>query len=431
MNLARSQPVQTNDALLPVIELHDVPLPKAIDTLARLGDFNYMLDPALFPGFDADGKEAKERTVSFRLENVSANDVLVRLLSLHRLVLQEDSSSRIAIITRAGSSLTHILPIIHSATNEGLVPLVEFHDVPLSMAIENLARQAGINYLIDPALPPTARSDGSLAPDPTVGFYLKNVKASDVLIRMLCVYGFILMEDPVSNIAIITRANQNTNRLFMGMTDMAISFKYSQTNELIPLIQFSDVPITTAIENLARQEDVSYMLGHKLWSHWSGPSSGGIREPLLNIRLENVTAWNTLNRLLNLYGVVMVNNPVTHIWQVRGVDEPAYHLDAGLLGPDTNNADTHTNSPIPLIEFSNVSLQKALTALIRQDALPIVLDPQFLNERSDISQISLSLRWENTTAKQALLALCQNYDLDIVKDATTGALRIEPGPAWK
>ena len=32
------------------------------------------------------------------------------------------------------------------------IPLIEFQDVPLTVAIENLARQAGINYLLDPKI---------------------------------------------------------------------------------------------------------------------------------------------------------------------------------------------------------------------------------------------------------------------------------------
>ena len=32
------------------------------------------------------------------------------------------------------------------------IPLIQFQDVPLTTAIENLARQAGINYLLDPKI---------------------------------------------------------------------------------------------------------------------------------------------------------------------------------------------------------------------------------------------------------------------------------------
>src|SRR5262245_24330822 len=38
-----------------------------------------------------------------------------------------------------------------AGTNPGaVIPLIQFQDVPLTTAIENLARQAGINYILDP-----------------------------------------------------------------------------------------------------------------------------------------------------------------------------------------------------------------------------------------------------------------------------------------
>jgi hypothetical protein len=434
---AWGQLVQTNDTPQPVIELHDVPLHRAIDTLARQGDINYLFDPALFPRFDANGNEVKERTVNFRMENVSAKEVLMRLLNLYGLVMEETPVSRIAVITRAGSALTKQPPSLQTSTNEEpLIPLIEFGDVPMTTAIENLARQAGINYLIDPTVFPTRDAEGKIAGEPVIDFRSIRISAKDVLNRLLYVHKYVLMEDPASNIAIITHASQNTNQLFAGMTDMAIKYRgvFTNnvfTNEVIPLIQFSDVPITTAIENLARQEGVNYMLAYHLGRKWFGSGPGHTAEPLLNIRLENVTAWNTLNRILNLYNLVLIDNPITHIWNIRDANEQAYHFNASLLGLDPNLPPTNTNGIIAVIEFAQVPLHYALENLIRQSSLPIVLDPQLKDSRTDLSGISLSLRWESLTAKQAIVALCQNYDLNIVKDAATDGLRIEPGPAWK
>src|SRR5215510_14704436 len=33
---------------------------------------------------------------------------------------------------------------------DAIIPLIQFQDVPLTTAIDNLARQAGINYILDP-----------------------------------------------------------------------------------------------------------------------------------------------------------------------------------------------------------------------------------------------------------------------------------------
>src|SRR5712671_5287066 len=58
----------------------------------------------------------------------------------------------------------------------------------------------------------------------------------------------------------------------------------------IPLIQFQDVPITTAIENLARQANINYLLDPKI-GYGQPDANGQIKaEPNLSIRWENIPA---------------------------------------------------------------------------------------------------------------------------------------------
>ena len=75
----------------------------------------------------------------------------------------------------------------------------------------------------------------------------------------------------------------------------------------IPLIQFSDVPITTAIENLARQAGINYMLDPKI-GYGQPDQNGQVKpEPTLSIRWENITAENALLALLDNYGLQLVD----------------------------------------------------------------------------------------------------------------------------
>ena len=68
----------------------------------------------------------------------------------------------------------------------------------------------------------------------------------------------------------------------------------------IPQIKFSDVPITTAIENLARLAGINYMLDPKI-GYGLADANGQIKvEPTLSIRWENITAENALLALLEL-----------------------------------------------------------------------------------------------------------------------------------
>jgi type II secretory pathway component GspD/PulD (secretin) len=90
--------------------------------------------------------------------------------------------------------------------------------------------------------------------------------------------------------------------------------------ESIPLIQFSDVPITTAIEHLARQAGINYMLDPKI-GYGQPDASGQIKvEPTLSIRWENITAESALLALLDNYSLQLIVDKKTGIDRVTPKD---------------------------------------------------------------------------------------------------------------
>ncbi|HSY20194.1 MAG TPA: secretin N-terminal domain-containing protein, partial [Candidatus Acidoferrales bacterium] len=91
----------------------------------------------------------------------------------------------------------------------------------------------------------------------------------------------------------------------------------------IPLIQFSDVPITTAIENLARQASINYMLDPKI-GYGQPDATGQIKaEPTLSIRWENISAENALVALLDNYGLQLNRDKKTGIDRITMKDPTA------------------------------------------------------------------------------------------------------------
>jgi type II secretory pathway component HofQ len=94
------------------------------------------------------------------------------------------------------------------------------------------------------------------------------------------------------------------------------------TSPSIPLIQFQDVPLTTAIENLARQANINYLLDPKI-SYGQPEPNGQIKaEPNLSIRWENITAEHALIALLDNYGLQLVPNLKTKIYRIT-IKDPA------------------------------------------------------------------------------------------------------------
>lgn len=207
-----------------------------------------------------------------------------------------------------------------------------------------------------------------------------------------------------------------------------------QTEGNIPMIKMSDVPITTVIETLARQAEINYLLDPKLFNLPNDASGKVVREPQLTFTWTNVTAQAALDRVLKENGLVMVPDAFTTVTLITGTNHVAKIVDARLLA-STNAAAPATNGVVPQIRFSDVPLDVALKNLIEHENFKVVLDPK-LSDYVDPNDPTIqkfhnaplvSLRWENLTPKQAIVALCVAYNLVIVKDAATGVVRIQPG----
>ncbi len=86
-----------------------------------------------------------------------------------------------------------------------IIPLIVMDDVPLTDAIRNLARQAEINYMLDPSIGyGQVGADGKVTPQPSVSIRWENITAGQALTALLNNYSLQLVEDPKSKIARIT-----------------------------------------------------------------------------------------------------------------------------------------------------------------------------------------------------------------------------------
>lgn len=94
------------------------------------------------------------------------------------------------------------------------------------------------------------------------------------------------------------------------------------TGAIIPLIQFQDVPLTTAIDNLARQAGINYILDPKV-GYGQPDERGQLKtQPNISIRWENLSAEQALNALITTYGLQLVSDAKTGISRVT-VKDPA------------------------------------------------------------------------------------------------------------
>jgi type II secretory pathway component GspD/PulD (secretin) len=127
----------------------------------------------------------------------------VTLLAANEPAAPAETTAPAAADTTVAASTT----IQTNATAEagGAIPLIVMDDVPLTDAIKNLARQAGLNYILDPKVSfGSIGPDGKAVPQPNVSIRWENVSAAQALNALLGTYNLQLVEDPKSKIARVT-----------------------------------------------------------------------------------------------------------------------------------------------------------------------------------------------------------------------------------
>jgi hypothetical protein len=225
-------------------------------------------------------------------------------------------------------------------------------------------------------------------------------------------------------------------------TNSANSLASPTNNALLPSIVVDHAPITMAINYLARAAEINYILVPNLFPVTDSNGNVIEEEPVVTFRLKGVEASDVLERMLNLYKLVLIKDPVTTVARVARINQKVNFIDASLIGVDTNKVAEFTNGVVPSIVISKVPLDAALKTFIKQCTPKIELsgritgiadggnttNKEVFPDSRFVPMPEVSLDWKNLTAKQALIALCQDCDLDIVKDANTGVIQIIPKP---
>jgi type II secretory pathway component GspD/PulD (secretin) len=116
-----------------------------------------------------------------------------------------------------------------------IIPLIVMDEVPLNDAIKNLARQAGLNYMLDPRMnfgqPGT---DGRPAAQPTVSIRWENITAEQALMSLLGNYGLQMVEDPKTKIARISVKDPAAPE---PLSTKIIQLKYADPKDMVIAVQ--------------------------------------------------------------------------------------------------------------------------------------------------------------------------------------------------
>lgn len=91
----------------------------------------------------------------------------------------------------------------------------------------------------------------------------------------------------------------------------------------------------------------------------------------------------------------------------------ALALMTALLAVARATEPSAKDNVIPLIEMRDVPLADAIRQVARMARLNVILDPML--SQAPYSDMTVSVRWEQVTAREALIALLDNYELTLIE----------------
>jgi hypothetical protein len=202
--------------------------------------------------------------------------------------------------------------------------------------------------------------------------------------------------------------------IFVSLSPLVVQGQQSQPDVIIPKIQMDNVPLPDAIKNLARQAGFNYILDPHI------PS--GSDASTVSLTLENITAGDALDKILKSHDLVKIENPATSVTRIAPANLDIQPVGREQVGTSTNTATpVTTNAATPLVVMDEVPLDFAIENLGRQLQVKITFDDK---AEQVVSGKTVSLRWENVTVKQAMVALLDNYDLVMAEDAAKGTAQV-------
>jgi type II secretory pathway component GspD/PulD (secretin) len=211
-------------------------------------------------------------------------------------------------------------------------------------------------------------------------------------------------------------------------------------------IQFQDVPITTAIENLARLANINYLLDPKI-GYGQPDQNGQIKaEPTISVRWENVSARQALLAVLDNYNLQLVEDSKTKIARITiknpNAPPPLVTRVIQLKYASVSNMEAAVSSTLSdkrsrvvpdartsqLVIVATESEQDAVDTLVEQLDKPTrqVLIETRLMEISSSPKTTKGIDWTSTLAAQNIYA--GNYSTFIVQP-TAPSQTIGPGGA--
>lgn len=306
-----------------------------------------------------------------------------------------------------------------------VVPLISLHsEFPLIDAITNLAQQAGIDFQVAPEL----LTNGVPVPalrEPVGMVQYEDVTYRTALDRLLAEKNLVLGTRPGAETLLLGTPESELTPIAPEGGDLA-AMAPAENPELEAFFDPNkEVPLITAIQMLGRLAEMNLMIDPRL-------KTGGIRQVGTNLvelpavatntvslsTYGSVSPKQTLEALLNNYGLVLINDQATGFSQVTFRDptakEPVYTYVIPLHYSNTTNIANLVQTTFPtarvqsdmrtaqLVVLSTEKEYQAITNLVVSLDLPtkqVLIEARFLETFTNPKSIK-GIDWTDTLAAQ-------------------------------
>ena len=201
-------------------------------------------------------------------------------------------------IRRVALTSVLIMSACSASAADDALPRIQLDNVPLADAIGNLARQANLNYILDPRVPGSAFGPGRLAPKPSITARWTNVTVRTALSALLKEHTLMMVTNPATTVARIVPVDS-------GVQPVSASQVGASTGSVIPVIGLDFVPVTEAITKLAAVARLSITFDPQV----SAPAFDD--QGTVSFRWERITVRQALAALLDNYGLAMTEDTAT------------------------------------------------------------------------------------------------------------------------
>jgi hypothetical protein len=121
------------------------------------------------------------------------------------------------------------------------------------------------------------------------------------------------------------------------------------------------------------------------------------------------------------FAEVLVSTPQSPVAPEAGDINLSYSQPFLTIGEPHTNESARTATILPLIEIKDEPLTSVISTLARQAEIRYAIDPRISfgqpgPDGKPVPQPTVSIRWENITARKALLALLANYGLLLIEN---------------